>query len=100
VALIGVALKRGSHEHGCARASLMGVSLMGVALTSVPLTGASLMGVPLVSVPLMSVPLISVSLMSVPLKCAYHRQLISMVNIGPAVERAKGHMRYVDRRNL
>jgi hypothetical protein len=68
--------------------ALMGVALMGVALTSVPL----------ISVPLMSVPLISVSLMSVPLKRAYHRLLISMVNTSTAVERAKGHMRYVDRR--
>jgi hypothetical protein len=51
-------------------------------------------------VPLMSVPLMSVSLMSVPLKRAYHRRLISIVNTGTAVERAKGHMRYVDKRNL
>ena len=64
--------------------ALMGMTLMGVALTSVPLTGVSLMGVPLISV-----PLISVSLMSVPLKRAYHRRLISIVNTGTAVETSR-----------
>jgi hypothetical protein len=85
---IGVALMD-VHLTGVALLS-WDMALMGVALTSVPLTGMSLMGV----------SLIGVSLMSVPLKRAYHRQLISIVNTGTAVERAKGHMRYVDRRNL
>jgi hypothetical protein len=42
-----------------------------------------------------------VALMDVSLRRVYHRRLISIiVKTGTAVERAKGHMTYVDRRNL
>jgi hypothetical protein len=42
-----------------------------------------------------------VALIGMSLRRVCHRRLISIiVKIGTAVERAKGHMRYVDRRNL
>jgi hypothetical protein len=61
----------------------------------------ALMGVALMDVALMGVALMDVALMGVALRRGYHRRLISIiVKIGTAVERAKGYMRYADRRNL